>query len=156
MANYFVNDTRYQNSNNANGASVNQMVLSFPVTTAANATGDILRICTLPSNAVLTSVVVGCTAITSLTNVDFGIYDTLENGGAVLDADLFMDGQTLASASKVLDGLSAVSVENAEKNITELATSSVLANDKFIDLALTLNATPTADGFVSIKISYII
>ena len=155
MANYFVNDTRYQNSSNSNGATVNKMVLSFGVN-SSNLTGDILRLCTLPSNAVLTSVVIGCTALSSLIDVDFGIYETLENGGAVLKKDLFMDGQTFAVASKSLDGLGSVSVENAEKNIRELATSSILPSDKFVDLALTLNTIPTASGFVSVKISYII
>ena len=150
--NAFVNNTRYQNSNNSNGSNVNELVVSFPITVVGNASGDILRICTLPSSALITEVTIGHTAITALTDVDLGIYETLEKNGAVISANLLADGLTFITASRFNDGLSNVSVINAEKDIRDLAN---LSSDKFVDVALTLNTTPSVDGSVSVRISYV-
>ena len=76
--------------------------------------------------------------------------------GDTLDTDLFMDGQTLATASKSLDGLQTVSVANSNKNIKDLydVVNTADLQEQFVDVALTLNATPTASGSVSIMIEY--
>lgn len=135
------------------GAKVNVITKVAELTTE-NASGDIIRFATLPAKAVITRIVIGCTALTGLTDTDLGIYKT--NEGDILDADLFMDGQTLATASKSLNGLQTVSVANSNKNIKDLydVVNTADLQEQFVDVALTLNATPTASGSVSIMIEY--
>ncbi len=150
--NAFVNTTRYQNSSNTNGAVLKEMSIPVAITAAGNLTGDILRLCTLPTSAIITEVLVGCTAITDLDDADLGVYETLENGGAAINADCFMDGQTLETASKVLNGLGAVAVADLHKDIKDLES---LTASKYVDIALTLKATPSVDGSINVKITYI-
>ena len=120
---------------------------------AADVDTNQFRMARLPSNAVIRSITVLCDAITGGTDYDLGIAYPTNKGGAVIDADNLMDGQTLATASKVIDGFAAVAIENRYKALWELAG---LAADPAhnLDIVLTANTVGTADGDVVIEIQY--
>lgn len=87
------------------------------------------------------------TGITAATDYDFGVYKTSDRGGAVLDKDLFMDGQTMATAG-ILNCLSAVSVANGNKSIADLylAVNGSNIGESEVDLAFTANTVGSATG----------
>lgn len=116
---------------------------------AADDDGSVYRIGRIASNAIVYDIVIACTAITGGTDWDLGLYET--DLGPVVDADLFMDGQTLAVASRSLDGMSNVAVADLNKRVYELLG---LSSDpcKVYDLALTANTVGSADGSVAVKV----
>lgn len=87
-----------------------------------------------------------CDAITGGTDYDLGLYNPVT--GLVVDKDLFMDGQTLASASRVLNGMSAIAIENIGKTIAELLSLNPSTALPYYDLVLTANTAGTAAGDV--------
>lgn len=91
---------------------------------------------------------IATTAITGGTDYELGIYDT--NLGAVVSKGLFMTNQTLAVASRVLDGLSAVTLANlgARKTIAELLSLTPSTAKSVYDLVLTADTVGTAAGDV--------
>jgi hypothetical protein len=70
---------------------------SVEVSTATD-TGDELRFFRVRSNAVIKQVLLSCDAITSTGAMDVGIYQTDDNGGAVVDADHFASATLVTSA----------------------------------------------------------
>jgi hypothetical protein len=123
---------------------------------AADDNGSVYRLARINSNEVLLKATIMCDAITDGTDYDLGIYkpSTVAGAGAVVDKDLFMDGQTLGSASKVLDGMQTVAIENRVLNVvdlTNLVNSTTLANsNQEFDIALTANTVGTAAGTVTV------
>lgn len=121
---------------------------------AADDDGSVYRVARIPANAVLKEVTIACDAITGGTDYDLGFYDVPEtNSGAVIDKDALMDGQTLASASRVIDGLQTVAIENLHKKVWELASISE-ATTKYVDIALTGNTVGTAAGTITVTVVY--
>lgn len=121
---------------------------------AADDDGSKYRVARVPANAVVKEIIIACDAITGGTDFDLGLYDTPEiNSGAVIDADILMDGQTLASASRVLDGLQTVDIANLHKKLWEIA---ALTADprKLVDIVLTGNTVGTAAGTVTVTVVY--
>lgn len=150
-------NTKYQSSFNQSGDELTAITKIITVTAADATDGDLYRVAILPLDAVVTRVTIGTTALTSAVDNDFGLYVT--NSGAAADADILMDGQTLAAASKVLDGLQTVSVANATKTLRELylainTSGTAFAHEKYCDLGLVINTKSTADGSISVKIEY--
>lgn len=87
------------------------------------------------------------TAITGGTDYDLGLY--LTDGGAVVDADCLMDGQTMATAAKNLDGLGIVAAADANLPLWDLAAGVTSATKKgSYDIALTANTVGTAAGTI--------
>lgn len=56
---------------------------------AAAEAASTYRFCRVPSNARISQVMISAADFTTAGAVDIGIYQTAENGGAVVDADLF-------------------------------------------------------------------
>jgi len=137
-----------QHPNLAGGSRALITVQSFEIA-AADDDGSVYRIGRIASNALLLDCKIACSAITGGTDFDLGLYHI--NKGDAVDADLFMSGQSFAVASRVIDGLSAVDVKDANKRIWELLG---LPKDPMIqyDLAITANTVGSADGEVSIKL----
>jgi hypothetical protein len=65
---------------------------------AADDDNSVYRILRLPSNACLFTLNVMNDAITSGTDYNLGVYQTAENGGAVVDDNLFGDAISMAGA----------------------------------------------------------
>ena len=61
-------------------------------------TGHILRFCQVRSNALIKQVLLSCDAVASAGAMDVGIYQTADNGGAVVDADHFASAVVVTSA----------------------------------------------------------
>jgi hypothetical protein len=59
------------------------------VGSASDSIGSTYRYVRVPSNAVIKTVKYWCPATGATGQVDIGVYQTAENGGAVVDADLF-------------------------------------------------------------------
>lgn len=139
-------------SSNNNGADI-KFIRSHVAIAAADVDTNQFLMARLPSNAVIRSITVLCDAITGGTDFDLGIAYPPSKGGAVIDADNLMDGQTLATASKVLDGFAAVAIENRYKELWELAglTADPVHN---LDIVLTGNTIGSAAGDVVIEIEY--
>lgn len=141
-------------TNSANNGGDIKFIRSHVAIAAADADGDQFRMARLPSNAVIKEIKILCDAITNGTDYDLGIAYTPNKGGAVINANNLMDGQTLASASKTIDGFANVAIENRYKQLWELAG---LASDPGfnLDLVLTANTVGSAAGDVVIEIEYL-
>lgn len=115
---------------------------------AADDNGSVYRVFkSVPAHLVPLKIEIGCTAITGGTDYDLGLYET--NLGAVKDADILMDGQTMAAASlNGLDGLAAIGVADGLKPLWELAGDTVETKKASYDIALTANTVGTADGTI--------
>lgn len=128
------------------GGKVIKIVKTFEIA-AADDDGSVYRIAQIGSSDVLLSATVMCDAITGGTDFEMGLYNT--NTGSVVSKGLFMTGQTLATASKVLDGIAAVDIANRDKEIYEMLS---LTTDpkKVYDIALTGDTVGTAAGTVTV------
>lgn len=121
---------------------------------AADDDGSKYRLARIPANAILKEITIACDAITGGTDFDLGFYDVPEaNSGAVISVDALVDGQTLATASRVLDGTSNVGIADLHKKAWELAGLSE-ATTKLVDIVLTGNTVGTAAGTVTVTTIY--
>lgn len=62
---------------------------SAATTSATQAANDTIRLVRVPSNARISQVLLSCADASSTGAINIGIWQTVENGGAVVDADLF-------------------------------------------------------------------
>ena len=96
-----------------------------------------------------------CDAITTCAG-DVGLYDTSENGGAVVDADFFASAQSLASA--ILTGTDITyeantgpaDVSKIEQRLWQLL-GLTADPGKFYDVVVTLTAAAGSAGTISLK-----
>lgn len=136
----------------SNGGELNVQYFSAAIA-AADDDGSIYRITKdVDPNAVLLVAALGCSAITAGTDYDLGLYRP--RLGAVISKDVFMDGQTFATAVRPfqgtggISGLSNVAAGNLSKRIFEHAGHTVRTKLDSYDLALTANTVGTAAGTV--------
>ena len=120
--------------------------------------GSTYRLARVPSNARVREVVLQCDAITTCA-ADFGLYDTLANGAAVVDADFFASAQSLAAAltgTNILReaGAAGGDVANVEKQIWEIL-GLTADPKKYYDIAATLTAAAGSAGTVSLDVGYV-
>lgn len=69
---------------------------SVATTLAAQSSGDTVRLVRVPSNARVSQVLVSCADASTAGAINIGIWQTVENGGAVVDADLFASALDLS------------------------------------------------------------
>lgn len=141
------------------GSTTNEIVayaVTFEVA-AADDDGSVYRIIKgIPSNLIPYQITICCDAITAGTDWDLGVYKT--DLGAVVDKDILMDGQTLATALTRATGHQlGLKDVNVDKVGSTLATLSGQTNpDDSYDLALTANTVGTAAGTVSVLAEFLI
>ena len=119
---------------------------------------SIIRMCEVPSNARIRSVKIMSGAQTAGA-FDVGIYQTNRNGGAVVDADFFGSGVSLAAAVPITEVLD----ESGQFAITErfmpLWEALGLTSDphRMYDVALTCVTTDVTTGLaaVGLFVSYV-
>ena len=134
------------------GAEVIAMCQTFEIA-AGDDNGSVYRLFkSLNPDLIPLKIEIRCDAITGGTDFDLGFYTPLENGGAVIDADILMDGQTLASAltTSPADGLGIVDIANRCKRIYEHCGHTQATKKLGYDLALTANTVGTAAGTVTV------
>ena len=132
----------------ANGHEVVRLV-GHAVVAAANDDGSTFLIAkAVPSSFRPVRATVLTDGITGGTDYELGLYDS--KTGAVVSKGLFMTGQTMASASRVLDGLAAVSVADlgAKKTIAELLSLTPSTAKSSYDLVLTADTVGSGAGNV--------
>lgn len=126
--------------------------------------GSTLRICELPSNAIVTSVRIWNDAITGSTSWDVGLYQTTLNGGAVIDADLFASAVDisagLAGTELRFEAATTAPIDFIEERLWQLADrgAATYANDPQInfDLVATANTIGSAAGTIIFVVQYTI
>lgn len=122
---------------------------------AADDNGSVYRVfSSVPENLIPVQIDIVCDAVTDGTDYDLGLYQV---GGAVIDKDCLMDGQTLATALTRATGqglgLSAVGAENVVSTLGDL--SAQTKPDMSYDIALTANVVGTAAGTVSVVATFV-
>lgn len=118
------------------------------------------RLCRIPSNARISEVIASCDAFDTTGAADIGVYQTADNGGAVVDADFFASALVLTTAlpNTVVTHESGVfGIEDVEKPLWEalgLTTDPV----RDYDIALTLTAANGAGATpdVTLRVRYAI
>ncbi len=110
----------------------------------------------VPSNLIPLDITILSDGITGMTDTDLGLYK-VGVGGAVVEKDILMDGQTLASALTRATGhqlgLSGVVIENVGKTLAEI--SGQTTPDLAYDICLTANTVGSGAGTVSIIARFI-
>ena len=134
------------------------IVKTFEVATS-DTDGFIYRILEIPSSAVITALELSCDAITAGTDYDIGVYGTQKRGGAIVSKDCLLDGQTMATALRRANGLLNPNIDSLHKELWEHANTKAslgLTSDPDItyDLCVTANTVGTADGTITLLISY--
>lgn len=121
---------------------------------AADDNGSVYGLFLVNSNDVPKSVDIQTTAITGGTDYDLGLY-AYDAGtiGAVVDKDILMDGQTMATASVALDGMQTVAAANRGKTFWELAGLTADPQTQYV-VALTANTVGTAAGTIHVDMDY--
>lgn len=111
--------------------------------------------CQIPSNSRVVDVLLDTVTITVGAG-DIGLYQTTDNGGAVLTAAFFAAATTLVGpiARKTLKGGS-YSVANLAKRVWEAA---ALASDSAVmyDVTVTLTTAITTTGTVAVEVLYVV
>jgi hypothetical protein len=131
-------------------------IVTRPFTVAAaDSDGSIYRIGKVNKNLVPVQIDINCSVITGGSSYDLGLYRTLENGGAVKDADVFMANVDLSGGKAIgseQNGLAALTVANIGKQIWELA-GATTENDADLeyDLALTGDTVGTGTGTIMVR-----
>lgn len=122
---------------------------------AADDDGSVYGLFLVNSNDVPKSIDIQCSAVTGGTDYDLGLYDYDGEGaiGSAVDADILMDGQTMASAAVDLDGMQTVAAANRGKTFWELAGETTDPQKQYI-VALTANTVGTAAGTIHVDMEY--
>lgn len=151
VENYFTNNilgTRLESG--ANSHEVVRIVATVEVAAGDDDGSTYLLIKGLPNSFRPVRATLMCDAITGGTNFDLGLYDS--RTGAVVSKGLFMADQTLASASKTLDGLAAVDIADlgAKKTLAELLSKTPSTALSAYDVVLTGDTVGAAAGTVTL------
>lgn len=123
---------------------------------AADDDGSIIRLFkNVPADVIPLSMRLACDALTGCTDVDCGLYDPDERGGAVIDKDILADGlNPSAGYSRILglDCLKDVDLADAQKRLYQLAGHTLAAGTRKpgYDIALTFNTIGSGAGTVTV------
>lgn len=127
---------------------------------AADDNNSVYRMVRLHSSWRLSDILRYNDAITSGADFDVGLYDTAENGGAVIKVNAFADAVSLASAATtspvrdIYETGSYNGVENIEKKLWEMAGLSTDPN-KYMDLCYTGVSVGSGAGTLSVRVLYV-
>lgn len=132
-------------------------ILAEVTLTNGDGAGSIYRIAKIPANYIPVDIKINCEAITGASDNDLGLYETDEQGGAVIDKDILCDGQTLASALAIgseANGLKDLGTTNLGKTLAQLAGDGISERQAYT-LALTANAGPSTTAKAYIRARFI-
>lgn len=86
---------------------------------ADQADDSVMRGCRVPSNARISQVLICAADATTAGKVDVGVYQTEDNGGAVVDRDLFASALDLANSAAAAAGNGDITYESGEYTFAE-------------------------------------
>lgn len=113
--------------------------------------GSTYRMFRVNSNDMVAQLLLSCTVITTCA-ADVGLYKSLANGGAVVDADFFASAQSLAAALSNADitrESGVVTIPNMEKPIWQALNLTEDPQIKY-DVVLTLTAAAGSAGDIAL------
>ena len=123
-------------------------------TEATDDAGSIYRLAKLGADWVPIQMEIASDNIAGATDIDVGLYETLEMGGAVKDADVFLNGEDI-NAGESMDApqnaLKSMAIANVGKQIYELAGDTTPEDQRVYDLAITTNAAITGAGTIAFR-----
>jgi hypothetical protein len=144
-----------------NPGSVAGVIRGFAATLEAgngDSIGSKYRMARVPSNAFMHSLRLYCDDLGTTTVADIGLYDTSDNGGAVVDADFFasavvMNAGALNGSDILHEAATVYDIDKVEKPLWQCLG---LASDpkKDYDVVLTLTAACDGAGTVTLKGTY--
>lgn len=148
---YFANDAANIGEKTEPGSGAHENVRYVGATAVAAADTDLstyLLLKGVPSSFVPVKGTIFCDAITSGTDFNIGLHNT--KTGVVVDDNLFADAIDLSSASKVVDGLENIGIEDigALKSIAELLGLTPTTAESSYDIVLTGITVGSAAGDV--------
>lgn len=123
---------------------------------AADSDASIIRLFkNVPADVIPLSLRLSCDAITGCNDVDCGLYEPDERGGAVIDKDILADGLDISAGySRILglDCLKDVDLANCQKRLYQLAhaTPTFDTRKPGYDIALTFNTIGSGAGTVMV------
>jgi len=138
------------------GAQVISIAGNFE-TVGTDSAGSKYRLCKVGADWIPLSIEINMDAIAGATDMDLGLYDTLENGGAVKDADVFMDGTDMHSGYALgseLSGLSNIDIDSIGEEMYQYAGETTPDPIKTYDLVLTSNDAITGAGTVAVRMLF--
>lgn len=125
-------------------------------TLAADDAGSVYRLCRVPSNARLSSILMATDAITGATQADIGVYKTAKDGGAAVDDDFFATNVDISTAATVfteyLYEATATDISKCEQPLWQLLGLSADPQIDY-DICCTVNDV-TAAGTIAMKVKY--
>lgn len=121
---------------------------------SADDDGSVYGLFLVNSNDAPVSCNICTTAITSGTDYDLGLYAYNMDGtiGTVADKDILLDGQTMATASLVLNGLGSVTADLRGKKFWQLLGLSADPQKTYV-VALTANTVGSAAGSINVDMT---
>lgn len=153
-----VADEKKTNAAFIHGADTLAAIVTFEVA-AADDDGSIYRLLkNVNPDLIPIAITLWNDAITGCTDVDLGLYLPLEMGGAVIDKDVFLDGEDINGGnarSSPVDGLTNVGIADCQKKIYELAGHTLETKKQGYDIALTANTVGSGAGTISVLFQFI-
>lgn len=131
-------------------------------TSAADDIGSKYTFFSLPSNARLFQLLLSTNGLGTTGAANIGLYQTTDNGGAVVDADLFATAVALTAAlsnsditTEAAGAGASIGVDDLEKPIWEIL--GLTADPKIdYDVVATLTTATVSAGYVALQASYMI
>lgn len=131
-------------------------------TSAADDIGSKYKLAQIPSNACVKQLLLSCDSLGTAGAADIGIYQTTDNGGAVVDQDFFASAQALTSALANSDVTFEANGADAsyDKSMVEKPLWQALGltadPKRDYDVVATLTAATVSAGTVSLQVTYAI
>lgn len=124
---------------------------------AADDDGSVYRMVRVPSNAIVLGVEVLNDALTGGTVYDIGVYQTAQNGGAVVDADLIATNLDMSTARTLpLDAtFEVLDIDKVEKRLWELLGLTADPSRDY-DICFTADTVGSGAGTLSMRFFYAI
>jgi len=135
------------------GGVIHTAVATFELS-SGDSIGSTYRICEVPSNAIIDRITYWSDAITSAA-MDVGLFQTTENGGALVDIDAYASAVTIATA--IVLGTEAMfearNIDTIEQRVFQDAGLTADPGRGY-DIVARLTAASTAAGTLSMRVQY--
>ena len=124
--------------------------------------GSIYKLVSIPSNARVGQLLLSCDSLGTAGAANVGIYQTTENGSAVVDVDFFALTQSLTTALKNSDITFQANGAGASNDVAKIemplwqAMGLTADTKRDYDICATLTTAPISAGTLSIQCSYAI
>ena len=115
------------------------------------------RLCKVGADWIPLQIQINCDSIGGFTDANLGLYDTLENGGAAKDYDVFMDGIDInggAALGSEVSGLSNIDIDSIGEQMYQYAGDDAPTPDGMYDLVLTADSEITGAGTVAVRMLF--